>query len=85
MARLVTIMGNTMPPRDPNDDDDDDEDEDEDNEPDDGASRRSSESLTKTNKPVRLGDWFTPLGSGAAACEGANASITLAQPNADGS
>lgn len=27
---LVTIMGNTMPPRDPNDDDDDDEDEDED-------------------------------------------------------
>ena len=26
--RLVTIMGNTMPPRDPNDDDDDDEDED---------------------------------------------------------
>jgi hypothetical protein len=36
--RLVTIMGNTMPPRDPNDDDDDDdEDEDEDNdtEPDD--------------------------------------------------
>ena len=31
--RLVTIMGNTMPPRDPNEDDDDDEDED--NEPDD--------------------------------------------------
>lgn len=31
--RLITIMGNTMPPpRDPNDDDDD---EDEDNEPDD--------------------------------------------------
>ena len=28
--RLVTIMGNTMPPRDPNDDDDDD-DEEEDN------------------------------------------------------
>ena len=29
---LVTIMGNTMPPRDPNDDDDDDdEDEDEEN------------------------------------------------------
>jgi hypothetical protein len=26
--RLVTIMGNTMPPRDPNDDDDDDEDND---------------------------------------------------------
>jgi hypothetical protein len=26
--RLVTIMGNTMPPRDPNDDDDDDEDDD---------------------------------------------------------
>jgi hypothetical protein len=25
--RLVTIMGNTMPPRDPNDDDDDDEDD----------------------------------------------------------
>ena len=37
--RLVTIMGNTMPPRDPNDDDDDDddndEDEDNDTEPDD--------------------------------------------------
>jgi hypothetical protein len=31
--RLVTIMGNTMPPRDPNDDDDDDEDDD--TEPDD--------------------------------------------------
>ena len=30
---LVTIMGNTMPPRDPNDDDDDDEDDD--TEPDD--------------------------------------------------
>ena len=33
--RLVTIMGNTMPPRDPNDDDDADaEDEDGDAEPD---------------------------------------------------
>ena len=32
--RLVTIMDNTMPPRDPNDDDDD-EDEDNDTEPDD--------------------------------------------------
>ena len=34
---LVTIMGNTMPPRDRNDDDDDNEDEDQDNdtEPDD--------------------------------------------------
>jgi hypothetical protein len=32
--RLVTIMGNTMPPRDPNDDDDDEED-DNDTEPDD--------------------------------------------------
>jgi hypothetical protein len=31
--RLVTIMGNTMPPRDPKDDDDDDEDDD--TEPDD--------------------------------------------------
>jgi hypothetical protein len=31
--RLVTIIGNTMPPRDPNDDDDDDEDND--TEPDD--------------------------------------------------
>ena len=31
--RLVTITGNTMPPRDPNDDDDDDEDND--TEPDD--------------------------------------------------
>jgi len=29
--RLITIMGNTMPPRDPNDDDDDDDDEDEEN------------------------------------------------------
>ena len=27
--RLVTILGNTMSPRDPNDDDDDDDDEDE--------------------------------------------------------
>jgi hypothetical protein len=34
--RLVTIMGNTMPPRVPNDDDDDDDDdEDNDTEPDD--------------------------------------------------
>ena len=36
--KLVTIMGNTMPPRDPNDDDDDDdddEDNDNDTEPDD--------------------------------------------------
>lgn len=33
--RLVTIMGNTMPPRDPNDDDDDNEDEDEDEDNDD--------------------------------------------------
>jgi hypothetical protein len=34
--RLVTIMGNTMPPRVPNDDDDDEEeDEDNDTEPDD--------------------------------------------------
>ena len=33
--RLVTIMGNTMPPRDPNDDDDDDEDRDNDTESDD--------------------------------------------------
>ena len=32
---LVTNMGNTIPPRDPNDDDDDDEDEDNDTEPDD--------------------------------------------------
>ena len=29
--RLVTFMGNTKPPRDPNDDDDDDDDEEEDN------------------------------------------------------
>ena len=28
--RLVTIMGNTMPPRDPNDDDDGDEEDEED-------------------------------------------------------
>ena len=34
-SRLVTIMGNMTPPRDPNDDDDDDEDEDNDTEPDD--------------------------------------------------
>ena len=34
--RLVTIMGNTMPPRDPNDDDDDDDDDEgNDTEPDD--------------------------------------------------
>ena len=34
--RLITIMGNVMPPRVPNDDDDDDdEDEDEDNDADD--------------------------------------------------
>jgi len=33
--RLVTIVGNTMPPRVPNDDDDEDEDEDDDTEPDD--------------------------------------------------
>lgn len=32
--RLVAIMGNTMPPRDPNDDDDQDEGEDDDTEPD---------------------------------------------------
>lgn len=32
--RLVAIMGNTMPPRDPNDDDDHDEGEDNDAEPD---------------------------------------------------
>jgi hypothetical protein len=31
---IVTIIGNTMPPRDPNDDDDDAEDEDGDAEPD---------------------------------------------------
>ena len=30
--RLVTLMDNTMPPRDPNDDDDDVDDEDEDDE-----------------------------------------------------
>ena len=33
--RLVTIMANTMPPRDPNEDDDDDEEDDNDAEPDD--------------------------------------------------
>jgi hypothetical protein len=33
--RLITIMGNMMPPRDPNDDDDNDEDEENDTEPDD--------------------------------------------------
>jgi hypothetical protein len=32
---IVNIMGNTMPPRDPNDDDDDPEDEDDDTESDD--------------------------------------------------
>jgi hypothetical protein len=32
---IVTIVGNTMPPRDPNDDDDDPEDEDDDAESDD--------------------------------------------------
>ena len=33
---IVAIMGNTMPPRDPNDDDDEEEDEDDDAESDDG-------------------------------------------------
>ena len=33
--RLVTIMGNTMPPRDPNDDDDDDAEDEDDAESDD--------------------------------------------------
>ena len=33
--KLVTIMGNAMPPQVPNDDDDDNEDEDNDTEPDD--------------------------------------------------
>jgi hypothetical protein len=33
--KLVTFLGDTMPPRDPNDDDDDDDAEDEDDEPDD--------------------------------------------------
>ena len=32
---VVTIMGNTMPPRDPNDDDDDDAEDEDDDEPDD--------------------------------------------------
>jgi hypothetical protein len=32
--RLITIMDNTMPPRDPNDDDEEDEDEDNDTKPD---------------------------------------------------
>lgn len=32
---IVSVMDNTVPPRDPSDDDDDDEDEDEDAEPDD--------------------------------------------------
>ena len=32
---ILTIMGNTMPPRDPNDDDDEDEDEENDTESDD--------------------------------------------------
>jgi hypothetical protein len=36
---IVTAMGNTMPPRDPNDDDDDVEDEDGDAEPDDDLER----------------------------------------------
>jgi len=38
--RLVTIMGNTMPPRDPNDDDDEEEEEeeeDDDTEPEEAA------------------------------------------------
>ena len=35
--RLVTIMGNTMPPRDPNDDDDEEEEEDDDTELDEAA------------------------------------------------
>ena len=44
--RLVTIMGNTMPPRDPNDDDDDEE-EDNDTESDEPPVVREP---TKTNK-----------------------------------
>ena len=36
---LATIMGNTMPPRDPNDDDDDDDDDDNDIGPDDERQR----------------------------------------------
>ena len=53
--KLVTIMGNTMPPRDPNDDDDDDDDDDERTKATTpnrttSASRRSSENPTKTNR-----------------------------------
>ena len=41
--RLVSIMANTMPPRDPNDDHDDDDEDDEDNdtEPDDEPAQRT--------------------------------------------
>jgi hypothetical protein len=42
--RVVTIMGNTMPPRDPNDDDEDDaEDEDEDDDLDPAVVREPDE------------------------------------------
>ena len=63
-------MGNTMPPRVPNDDEDDDDDEDEDNDTEPDEASRSSENPTKTNKPegscnsspaltaVRLDDWL---------------------------
>ena len=66
--RPITIMGNTMPPR--NDDDDDDEDEENDTDQTTIANRRSSENPTKTNKSegscnsapglisVRLDDWL---------------------------
>jgi hypothetical protein len=49
--RLVTIMGNTMPPRDPNDDDDD-EDENNDTEPDDERQPPVVREPDETNKRV---------------------------------
>ncbi len=48
-GRLVTIMGNTMPPRDPNDDDDD-ETRTKTTTPNRTTNRRSSENPTRTNK-----------------------------------
>ena len=50
--KLVTIMGNTMPPRDPNDDDDDETPRTKTTTPNrtTSASRRSSENPTKTNR-----------------------------------
>jgi hypothetical protein len=51
---VVTIMGNTMPPRDPDDDDDDAEDEDGDAEPGEDLEPASSENPTNNPHPPQL-------------------------------